>query len=102
MDGERLSRSRGINRGEDEFSPRTVDAEITRQLRPRGRERGAEGREMQYLKSWPCTLIPDSRNLYDLYSITHALGRSYVTAANFSPVVLARIIRGYLHAAAIR
>lgn len=38
---------------------------------------------MQYLKSRPCTLIPDSRNLYDLYSITRALGRSYVTARIF-------------------
>lgn len=38
---------------------------------------------MQYLKSRPGTLIPDSRNLYDLYSITRALGRSYVTARIF-------------------
>lgn len=39
---------------------------------------------MQYLKSRACTLIPDRRNLYDLYSITRALGCSYVTAADFS------------------
>lgn len=57
---------------------------------------------MQYLKSRPYTLIPDSRNLYDLYSITRTLGRSYVTARIFSAPGTARIIRGYLHAGAIR
>jgi len=71
-----------------------LDAEITRQLRTREGERGeggggrgkAEGekrREAQHLKSRACTLILDSRNLYDLYSITRALGRSYVTARFF-------------------
>lgn len=87
----------GINRGRRRwiFAPtsRTVDAEITRQLPAAG--------EVQHLKSRPCTLILDSRNLYDLYSITRALGRSYVTARIFHAVT-ARIIRGYLHARAIR
>jgi len=49
----------------------------------RGKSEGEKRREAQHLKSRACTLILDSRNLYDLYSITRALGRSYVTARFF-------------------
>jgi len=59
------------------------NASITRaRKRERERERERNGKR-QHLKSRARTLIPDSRNLYDLYSITRALERSYVTARFF-------------------